>query len=287
LRLGVDVLTQVVADAPSVVAYQLSLGEVNRNLAIFLAVQGRLAEAEPLFRNDADFGEKLVREDPESPHYRARAADAAFHLGNLLVKTDRLGDGEKQLRRCLELRQPLAEEFPRVPRYHAELANAQEKLARVLRGRGDFAAARPLLEGAVSHQRAVLAMSPGAVPLGLVSSNCWLLADTLLRLGKYGEAAQAAGELPALCPDRWQECYQAARLLIRCVPLAERDTSLSEARRRELVEQYSRRAVELLREALRRGYSDVAQLKADANLDVLRSRDDFKQLLRDAESPPR
>jgi hypothetical protein len=221
------------------------------------------------------------------PRYRGRAGDAAFHLGNLLGETGRPADGEKLLARSVERRQSLAEEFPRVPAYHADLAAAQEKLARALRGRGDFAAARPALEGAVSHLRAAGSLDARSASPGLLSSVSWLLADSHLRLGGHQEAARLADELPGICPAHWQECYQAARLLTRCVPLAEQDKAADSARRRELVEQYSRRAVELLRLARGRGYADTAFLKTDPGLDVLRAREDFALLLRELDGPPR
>jgi hypothetical protein len=187
----------------------------------------------------------------------------------------------------VDRRQSLVEEFPRVPAYQVELANAQEKLARALLRRSEPSAARPLLEQAVSHYRAGLALSPQAAPCGFLSSASWVLADTLLRLGNHREAARVADGLPATCPDHWRECYQAARLLTRCVQMAQQDAPLGEEQRRELVEQYSRRAVELLRAAFRRGYDDLAFVKTDRGLDVLRARDDFKQLLRDLEKPSR
>jgi tetratricopeptide (TPR) repeat protein len=43
------------------------------------------------------------------------------------------------------------------------------------------------------------------------------------------------------------------------------------------------KAVADLREAARKGYTDVAHLKSDASFDPLRSREDFNELLRDAD----
>jgi tetratricopeptide (TPR) repeat protein len=285
-RRAAEVLGRLVTDAPGVAAYRLSLAICNRNLGAFLAQHKRLAEAEPLFRQDLEFWDKLADEQPTVPRNRGRAGDAAFHLANLLSATGRGADGEKLLGRSIARRQSLADDFPRVPSYHADLAAAQEKLARALRGHSDFAGARPLLEQAVLHLRAALALDPRAASRDLLSSCAWQLADSLLRLGDYREAARVAEELPGTC-DRWQECYQAARLLTRCVSAAEQDSPAGAARRGELVEQYSRRAVELLRLARSRGYADLAFLKTDPGLDVLRARDDFALLLREMEAPPR
>jgi serine/threonine protein kinase len=286
-RRAADVLDGVVADAPSILAYRQSQAICKRNLGVLLAKQDRFAEAVPFFEKDLEFWDRLAEEHPEVPRNRGRASDAAYHLGNLLTATGRPEDGKKLLARSVARRQSLAEEFPRVPAYHVDLAAAQEKLARQLRQRGDFAGARPLLEGAVAHLRSAIAIDPVAASRDLVSSLSWLLADTQLQLGEYRQAAVVAHELPAIRPAHWEECYQAARLLTRCVPAARQDASLDEARSRELVEQYSRRAVDLLREAGRRGHTDRAYMKTDTGLDVLRARDDFKELMREVDGPAR
>ncbi len=49
------------------------------------------------------------------------------------------------------------------------------------------------------------------------------------------------------------------------------------------VEQYAARAVELLRQAVAKGYKDVGHLKKDPDLDAQRQREDFKKLLRELE----
>ncbi len=278
-RKGAEVLRKAAADAPAAADFWLSLSICNRNLAAFLGRRHRLAEAEPLFRSDLEFWDGLADSHPEVPRNRGRAGDAAFHLGNLMVETGRPGEGEKLMARCVVRRRSLVEEYPRVPSYHVDRAAGQEKLARLLRGRGDFAAARPALEDAVAQLRAALALDAHAVSPDPLSSCSWLLADTLLRLGVYAEAARIADELPGICPERWNECYQAARLLTRCVSAA--------GDRRELREQYSQKAVALLRQAHARGYADVAFLKKDPGLDVLRGREDFNQFLRELDGSPR
>jgi hypothetical protein len=48
-------------------------------------------------------------------------------------------------------------------------------------------------------------------------------------------------------------------------------------------EPYAVRAVELLRQAVAKGFKDVAHLKKDSDLDPLRQREDFKKLLRELE----
>jgi hypothetical protein len=67
------------------------------------------------------------------------------------------------------------------------------------------------------------------------------------------------------------------------VPRAAEDARLPEAQRRAVADAYARRAVELLREAVARGFKDVHELKTLPDYDPLRRRDDFKKLLQDVE----
>ena len=51
----------------------------------------------------------------------------------------------------------------------------------------------------------------------------------------------------------------------------------------ELADRYGERAVELLRRAFAKGYTDVKHMKQDSDLDSLRTRDDYKKLLKELE----
>jgi hypothetical protein len=55
-------------------------------------------------------------------------------------------------------------------------------------------------------------------------------------------------------------------------------TPAQQAERRE----YEALAMQTLREALAEGYEDVANISTDGDLEALRSRDDFQELLRGA-----
>jgi hypothetical protein len=63
--------------------------------------------------------------------------------------------------------------------------------------------------------------------------------------------------------------------------------NLSESDQSQFAEQYARRAVDLLRQAQLAGYFDnpasVHRLKKDADLEPLRSRDDFVKLVAELE----
>jgi hypothetical protein len=69
----------------------------------------------------------------------------------------------------------------------------------------------------------------------------------------------------------------------RAILLAEKDQKLSTAKRKELAEHYADQAINLLRQAIARGYKDVAHMKGDEDLGPLHSRADFQKLVQELE----
>jgi tRNA A-37 threonylcarbamoyl transferase component Bud32 len=104
------------------------------------------------------------------------------------------------------------------------------------------------------------------------------LVHALVRLERHADAFRAAEEYAREFPEALV-AYNAACFIARCVPLAERDPKLSADEQRKTGDEYGRLAVQQLRQAIQAGYRDVRQLKADSDLDPLRHRQDFRELL--------
>ena len=68
-----------------------------------------------------------------------------------------------------------------------------------------------------------------------------------------------------------------------CVPLAKEDPTRSPEGRNEVAEADAHRAVELLGEAIRKGWKDVEHIKSNPDFDPLRSREDYRRLLAELE----
>jgi hypothetical protein len=77
--------------------------------------------------------------------------------------------------------------------------------------------------------------------------------------------------------------YNAACVYSLAVPLVRKDEKLPAARRMELAKQYGARAVELLHQAVARGFALVATIREDPDLAPVRDRDDFKKFLLEME----
>ena len=158
-------------------------------------------------------------------------------------------------------------------------------LARVLLARQDLDAARRLLEEAVPHHHAALKANPKNPPYRrFFRNNRWRLAETLLALKDHAAAATAVKELLEVAYEPPQDAYTAACLLSGCARLAAQDERLAEGKRGELAAAYGDSALAALRTAVEKGAQEVNQMPKNPDLDPLRSRPDFRKLLREIEA---
>jgi hypothetical protein len=145
---------------------------------------------------------------------------------------------------------------------------------------------RRLYERAVRHQTAAVKIAPRQGTYGtFLRNHYWNWTGTLVALGDHTEAARTAARLPGVMPEGWEEYSRAACFLAACIPLAATDRQLSNEERERLARAYGDQAVQLLRQAIDRGYRDIADLKRASILQPLRGRADFRELLAELEAP--
>jgi len=142
----------------------------------------------------------------------------------------------------------------------------------------------PLLEQARSHLLAALEVSSEhPTSRRFYRDNLRLMARCYLDQGDHPRLVPIAEELARFGYDPAKDTYSAASLLGRCMTLADKDSRLVEAKRRELSQSYADRALALLRQAVERGYKGAAHMKKDSDLEPLRTRKEFQKLLADLE----
>jgi hypothetical protein len=96
------------------------------------------------------------------------------------------------------------------------------------------------------------------------------LARTLLALEEPAAAARAAAALPEVYRTNPGDYYRAARFLAQCASRAGQEAASRT---------YADQALTLLREAMARGYKDRESLLKEPDLEPLRQRDEFRNLL--------
>jgi tetratricopeptide (TPR) repeat protein len=153
------------------------------------------------------------------------------------------------------------------------LAAAPLGAGRAMAARLDLEESRRVLERAVSHEASALrlgAPAGGPVPKYL-RLHYVSLVETLLELNDQAAAARAAEELSRIFPDGWEQYHAAAGLLARCAAAAKWDNRLREV--------YILRSLELLRQAVSRGWRDADKLAKDPDFAALQGRPDFTRLV--------
>jgi hypothetical protein len=276
---------QLAADFPSQPDFRHELAGSHHNLGTLLSTTDRVQEAEAAYREALTLKKQLAVDFPTRPAFRDRLARSHNNLGNLLRATGRPQEAEAAYREALTLRKQLAADFPKVPDYENALAGSLVNLAGLLRDRRDFAAARQLHVEAIPHHQAALKANPHHP--GYRDSyrrNLLGLVGVLAGLQDQVAAVRTAEQLRDLDWDPAGNAYDAACALALCVPIVAQDQHLASDLRQVQVWTYADRAMDLLRQAVARGFKDVAHMHKDKDLDPLRQRDDFQKLLADLEA---
>jgi tetratricopeptide (TPR) repeat protein len=308
---------KLVEQFPIVPAYRQELARSHNNLGILL--HGRPGEAEKEHRLALALKEKLAEQFPAAPEYRQDAAMSHNNLGALLSGlSGRREEAEKECRSALAILEKLVEQFPTVPAYAVELGAGYLNFGELLRRQGQPEAAVPWFDKAIARLQAVLAKEQRLVLArsflrdahgnraeALTQLNRpaeairdWDRAIELdegsrrndLRLGRagclaqVGEHVRAVAEANALTEGQdvpGPTLYSAASVFALAAASVKDDAKLRD--------QYAGRAVALLRQAQKAGYfkqpANIAHMKMDDDLRALRARPDYRDLLKELETP--
>jgi tetratricopeptide (TPR) repeat protein len=282
---AVAIQKQLAADFPTVPDYREDLARSLTNQGLLLKKMDRTPAAEDAYGQALALRKQLAADFPAVQGYRQGLAITHNNLGNLLQDAGRLDKAVEAYREALTIHQALAADFPSVPDYHNAAAGTMVNLGRVLRTLGDPHAARQLLDEAVPHHEAALKTNPRhPVYRTFYRNNRWRLAETLLDLKDHAAAAETAGQFLQAAVDPPRDSFTTACLLAGCVRLAERDLLLSEVQRQDLATAYGDRTLAALKQAIDKGFKDVARMSKSPELEPLRSRKDFKELLAELEA---
>jgi tetratricopeptide (TPR) repeat protein len=298
---------------PEVASYRDGLALTYRELADLCVATRRPREAERLYGEALSLQKVLVRDHPALPAYRANLADTSGNLAQLLDAGGRAAEAEEAFKETVKLEEALSRDYPALRHHAVNLGGTQCNLGNLLSKTGRRADSLAWYARAIATLAAVLDRQPRQATARLFLRNAhWGRADALTHLGRHAEAVKDWDRVIALDAGpnrtrfRLQRALALARLKDHARATAEADdlarakdapagalydlacvfalSTAAAGEDRKLGETYARRAVALLRRALARGYKDIEHLKKDSDLDALRSRDDFQQLLTDLEA---
>ncbi len=153
-------------------------------------------------------------------------------------------------------------------------------LSSILRSKKLTGKAREALEHAIVHQREAVKLSPDNRNYqSYLRRSRYSLISLAMEAKNHSEAVKQIMEMGQTTP-KGTNSYSAAYSLMRCLPLVDKDEKLTPEQRKEVKEDYSKKAVALLKQALENGsrYS-ASSLKRNSMFAPLRERKDFQELL--------
>jgi tetratricopeptide (TPR) repeat protein len=279
----------------------------HNNLGALLAGWGQGAAAEAAYRAALAIREKLAADFPAAPDYRRDLAQSHHNLGLLLAGRGQGAAAEAVYRAALAIQEKLAADFPAVPDYAVDLGNSYSNLGTLVRPT-DAAAALGWHAKAIDRLAPVVAADPKSVTarqflrnshagrardLAALRRHAEALPDwdralelddgtdraelrlgraaCLARSGRVADAVQEAAASVAEPQTAADTLYDCARVF----------AVASSAGNNPEADAHSARAVALLRQAFGKGYTNVAHMVRDSDLDPLRRRADYADMLWD------
>jgi tetratricopeptide (TPR) repeat protein len=316
LRQALDLRKKLADDYPKVLLYRRNLAASYNDLGNTLRLLGKYPEAEAPLRQAINLREKLVAEAGARPGYPQELARSYDNLGIVLVALRKPQEAEKAFRQALGLRKKLADDYPKVAEYGSELAATRMNLGNLLRLHGRPDQALPLYDEALVLLQPLHQQQPNdALTRDRLFRTHWGRAQVLGALKRFAEALADWDRAVELAPpaDRPRIQLDRARAWVRAGKVAEavadaaaltKDAATPGARCCEAAcvfslasaaaqeagqrEAYAGGALALLRRAQSAGFfkdrAKVEHLKKDTDLDVLRSREDFKKFVTELEA---
>jgi serine/threonine protein kinase len=270
---------KLIAAYPDRHASRAGLARTFTNLGLMLRVEKHLGKAEQAFRKAIQLKSEMAAPLQKAAVHRFDLANSYNHLGLVLYDAEQYQKAEAAYRKAYDLQENLAKEYPSVPDYQSQLGGTLHNWADVLKDWKRPAAACQQLEQAIRHQRAALRANPRHPGYReFFRFHCYNLAELLRDLRQPVRAVQTADQVLSVA-DSGEEPHFAAAIRTQCIPLVEKEASFTLAQRQWLAEAYGSRAVELLRDAFRKGYKYEDKEKFFKEFAPLGARRDFQKLL--------
>jgi tetratricopeptide (TPR) repeat protein len=262
---------QLPADRHGLAATQQMLGDAYRSSA-------QTEKAEAMLKQAASTYQALVHDFPDAPESLDALGRTYFSLG--LLYHDNMEQPKKAdaaHRQALQIFEKLAQEHPHVLEYGYRLGLCYHAL--------DLDAHQGGWEPREWMDGKAIKVLEHVVNKGYGAGRDVLVNVRISRVGSL-PYAQRSDELEAIARLEGvsgTNCYNIACLFSLTSAAAENDSKLSRQDRARLKEQYSDRAIDFLRQAVAKGFRNTAILKSDKELNPLRSREEFKKLVHEAE----
>ena len=284
-REATSVLRKVVTDYPAVPGYRQELARALSNLGNMLRFPERMEEGERAHQDSVAILQQLIREFGPAPEFRNGLGTSLLNQASFYAEVARPRESESADRQAIAIYSELVQEFPEERDYAVQLASVLSGLGRRKNDAREFSEARAMLEQARSLLRQALdAQPPNPDRRAAMHENLRQLARSLMGLRDHAAATARIEELVQLGHNPAADSFNAARLFAQCIDQVLEDEQLAEPARRELIDRYAQRAIELLQSAVWSGFTRVDLLQ-DTTFDSIRDRPNFKLLVEQLSQP--
>jgi tetratricopeptide (TPR) repeat protein len=302
-------------DLPGVPLYRERLSDGLYHLGLLAMNSGKSAEAAAAFTKSKAHRERLAANFPNVRNYRYHLALSWEKLSFAQLNQGQYAESVASQRQALAVREKLAEQFPTDLAYSVEVGGTHCNIGAIYMQQGKLNEAAASFAKAAAKLEEVLAKEPRhATGRQFLANSLRPQAITLARLGRHAEAAKAWTRLLELDDNPKRVDLRIARAL-SLARAGDYVTAIAEAEDRSVIknlsaglyvdlgcifalaaasvkddaklrDQHAARAVELLRQAVAKGYKDAEYLKKVDDLKALRERPDFQSLLKELEKQP-
>jgi tetratricopeptide (TPR) repeat protein len=229
--------------------------------------------------------DKLVAENPKSSHFKEESLLSREQVIRLQVEAGRASPAAQvglQLQIIRE-REALLKTDPDNQRWQCQVADGYFNLGELHAAAGQPDAALSAADQAISILEKVLRVQPQNYSFQWRQARAYALRSRAQKLkgdnsGSLTSAQRATGIVEGLVKEEPAYLYQLACHRALCSSLA------AESKAKTSAEDYASAGVEALRQAVTDGYDNIHKLKNDSRLEPLRSREDFKKLVKEVEA---
>lgn len=278
-RRAIEIRTGVIARHPGEHAYRADLAVDLLNLGLFHLGHNRPGEAGDAFHRAEGLLRPLLEEDPADDGYALSLAGVYVNWGNLLRAQGDLPGAQVKYDRAVELADAALAREPRYAEARARSLQAHGARAMLSQQLGKLA------DAAADYDH-VVACAPEPERNGFRVARALLKARAGMHVWDAAEGMDLAA-VPGLTDDTQ---YFLVSALALCVGPARADPTHGFFARTAAAEVYATTAVGLLHRLFDHGYfrnpENARFLALDTDLNSLRDRPDFLQLLREVAGPP-
>jgi len=224
-------------------------------------------EARTAYQKAIQIYERLASEFPADTRYVVALAGTYSNMGRLVGDEGKLEESLPWVTKGIGILEAAMRRDQRVAKVRETLCVASWTRAMTLCGLSRYAEALKDWDRAIE-------MDDGRYPSLLRIKR----ASNLLNVKDHVRATADAAAIAESSTATAEDLYNAA-----CVYSLSSQLAADDALR---IESYRGKAVEILRQALAKGYQDLERIRTHGDLEALRSRDDFQQLMKELDAGP-